>query len=120
MKPEFRIREVTRYVITKYDDRGTHPVAQVDNRESAEQIVSALAAQAAGNSSVLNTPIDDLKFSTRTRNNLVATCGFSTVGDLTTINQAALLGKHRVGVETLREVLQFLNDRGIAHNLGTL
>lgn len=120
MKPEFRIREVTRYVITKFDERGTHPVAQVDNRESAEQIVSALTAQAHSNLVALNTPIDDLNFSTRTRNNLVVTCGLSTLGDLTTINQVQLLGKHRVGVETLRETIQFLNGRGLQHKLGTL
>ncbi|QIH09009.1 MULTISPECIES: DNA-directed RNA polymerase subunit alpha C-terminal domain-containing protein [unclassified Pseudomonas] len=120
MKPEFRIREVTRYAITRFDERGTHPVAQVDNRETAEQIVSALAAQAEADSLVLGTSIDDLNFSTRTRNNLIVTCGLSTLEDLTKINQVQLLGKHRVGVETLKEVLQLLNDRGLKHQLGRL
>ncbi|QXI03013.1 hypothetical protein HV782_013885 [Pseudomonas monsensis] len=120
MKPEFRIREVTRYAITKFDERGNHPVAQVDNRDTAEQIVAALTAQAEVESVALHTPIDDLNFSTRTRNNLVVTCGFSTLGDLTRVNQVQLLGQHRVGVETLKEVLQLLNERGLKHQLGTL
>jgi len=120
MKPEFRIREVTRYVITRFDERGTHPIAQVDNRDVAEQIMAALEAKAEVESSALNTPIDDLNFSTRTRNNLVFTCGLSTLEDLTKVSPEQLTSKRGVGVETLNDVIQLLNERGVTHRLGSL
>ncbi|AMB79832.1 hypothetical protein AV641_12480 [Pseudomonas fragi] len=120
MKPEFRIREVSRYVITRFDDRGTHPIAQVDNRDIAEQLVAALESKAVVDSVELNTPIDDLNFSTRTRNNLIATCGLSTLGDLTKITQVQMLTQRRVGVSTLKEVIQALNQRGLKHQLGVI
>lgn len=44
-RPEYRIREVTRFVITRYDEKGSHALTECDNREAAVEVVGALRAQ---------------------------------------------------------------------------
>jgi hypothetical protein len=46
MKPEFKIKEVTRYIITRHDASGTQAMVQVDNRQNAEELLAAMREQA--------------------------------------------------------------------------
>lgn len=45
VRPEYRIRQVTRFVITRYDGKGSHALTECDSREAAVEVVTALRAQ---------------------------------------------------------------------------
>lgn len=103
MKPEYRVREVTRYVITRYDGSGTEAVAEVTNRRSAEEIRNALEQLSDVRHERLGDPIDTLGLPVRTRN-ILHENGVRTVSDLVGMTEIDLLKMHDVGRSILGQI----------------
>lgn len=103
MKPEFRIREVTRYVITCHDASGTRALAEVANQDAAQQILDALQASPTNNQVDDSLPVEELGLSHRTTN-LLRENGILTAGKLRRASGSALRTIKKVGPKMIEEV----------------
>ncbi|UEH06308.1 DNA-directed RNA polymerase subunit alpha C-terminal domain-containing protein [Pseudomonas sp. HN8-3] len=81
MKPEYKIREVTRYVITRHDGTSTQALVEADSKKAAQSILSALIEQSDRHDALSDISIDELGIQKRWRMSLLNE-GIKTVGDL--------------------------------------
>jgi len=103
MKAEFRIREVTRYVITSHDSSGTQALAEVASIDAAQKILRALKGQPKHHAVEDDVLVDDLGFTHRTANSLRG-LNILTVGQLRQISALDLLAVKKIGQKTVEEI----------------
>ena len=111
MKTEFRIREVTRYVVTRHDSQGTHAIVQVDNLESARQLLAALECQAERVVHDGTDSINSLGLLNRTLNTL-RDLNVVTIDDLRLIRSSDILAKEKTGPKTLDDIQRAMRPYG--------
>jgi DNA-directed RNA polymerase alpha subunit len=97
MKPEYRIREVTRYVITRHDGESTQALVEADSKKAAQSILSALIEQSDRHDALLDISIDELDIQKRWRMSLLNE-GIKTVGDLRNLTGKDLYNLPNVGL----------------------
>lgn len=112
MKPEFRIREVTRYIITRHDELGSKAVVEADNIAAANHILSALQEQSERLCSTESTSVDVLGFGTKTYNIVCTSLGIRTIGQLKKLTRHELLTTQNAGVKCLREIENAMRPYG--------
>lgn len=100
MKPEFRIREVTRYVITRHDDNGTQAVAEVSNLHNAQEICSALENQATVRRADEGKAVESLNIPARAAN-ILKDNNVLTISDLLQKTEIDILKMPNVGAQML-------------------
>lgn len=103
MKPEFRIREVTRYVITRHDGNGTQAIAEVSNLHSAQDIRSALEHQANARYADFGKSVESLNIPTKSAN-ILKENNVLTVAELLQKTEIDLLKMPNVGKQMLGQV----------------
>lgn len=103
MKPEFRIREVTRYVITRHDSNGTQALAEVSNANAAQEILVALQAMPLPAKYSDDMLIQNLGLQERT-SNLLRSKGITTVGALRKASASQLRTIEQIGPKTISEI----------------
>lgn len=103
MKPEFRIREVTRYVITRHDSNGTQALAEVSNVNAAQEILLALQAMPHPSEYSDDILIQNLGLQERT-SNLLRSKGITTVGALRKASASQLRTIEQIGPKTISEI----------------
>lgn len=114
MKPEFRIREVTRYVITRHDEKGTKNIVECESLAAANELKSALALQADAISRVL--PSDDLDlYDTDLEHsyNALRANDIRTFGQLRVMSKKQIRDLKGLGSTRLAEILAYLARYGI-------
>jgi DNA-directed RNA polymerase alpha subunit len=97
MKTEYRIREVTRYVITKHDGNTTQAVAEVDNQKAAKSILSALSEQASRQDPLSMVSLETIDLDDRWSRALRAN-GIETVADLISLSTKDLMDLPNIGL----------------------
>jgi DNA-directed RNA polymerase alpha subunit len=115
MKPEFRIREVTRYVITQFDEKGSKPIVECDSLAAANTLVSALRLQATGlrdgcwddDVELYDTNLDMYASNALVRNNI------TTFGQLRRMSRVDLSALKGMGPAKIDPIAQFLSEAGI-------
>ncbi|UUT22150.1 DNA-directed RNA polymerase subunit alpha C-terminal domain-containing protein [Pseudomonas sp. T8] len=112
MKPEFRIREVTRYIIARHDELGSKVVVEADNLAAANHLLSALQEQSERLFATDRTSVDVLGFGTRTYNIVCSSLGIQTIGELKKLTRQQLLTTPNAGVKCLREIESAMRPYG--------
>ncbi|WP_274644743.1 hypothetical protein [Pseudomonas serbica] len=114
MKPEFRIREVTRYVITRHDEKGTKALVECESAPAAREILAALALQA---DTIDNTlPPDDFELydsDLYRAANILRSNEIRTFGQLRSMSRKELSDLRGMGTENLQKTLSYLARYGI-------
>ncbi len=111
MKPEFRIREVTRYVITRHDHKGTHAVVEVDNLNSAEIVLAGLEMQSDALIRAGDVSVDVLDLSSRARN-ILDRLEVETINDLRKIKKSDILKLEKAGIQSVKEIISVMRPYG--------
>lgn len=114
MKPEFRIREVTRYVITRHDEKGTKALVECDSLPAANEILTALSMQA--HTLVTSLPPDDFDLYETDLNlayNKLSANGIRTFGQLRSLSRKELNELRGVGPQNLSIIMAYLARYGI-------
>jgi DNA-directed RNA polymerase alpha subunit len=114
MKPEFRIREVTRFVITKHDGKCTKALVECESAQAAREILSALELQA---NTLNNTqPPDDFNLydsDLYLAANVLRSNDIQTFGQLRSMSRKELSDLRGMGPKNLTIILTYLANYGI-------
>lgn len=114
MTTEFKIRTVTRYIITSHDESGTHTIAQVENEQSAKQILHALTTAESVGNTYDHLEWYDFEYDkdlTQVRNALTD-AGYPTVGHVRRATADDLLAVKGFGKGALQQTIEMMKPYG--------